>query len=89
MNQVINHNIVHFMLYFDSLLLIWTSFVRGGVGGIVFVAHFLFLFASYKESNYASYEVISCSTDIHILTKMAMTSDGTQIQILANWLNCI
>ena len=33
----------------------------------------------------ASYEVISCSTDIHILTKMVMTSDGTQIQILANW----
>ena len=32
MNQVINHNIVHFMLYFDSLLLIWTSFVRGGGG---------------------------------------------------------
>ena len=33
----------------------------------------------------ASYEVISCSTDIHILTKVVMTSDGTQIQILANW----
>ena len=33
----------------------------------------------------ASYEVISCSTDIHILTKMVMTSDGTQIQIFASW----
>ena len=33
----------------------------------------------------ASYEVISCSADIQILTKMAMTSDVTQIQILANW----
>ena len=34
----------------------------------------------------ASYKVISCSTDIHILTKMVVTSaDGTQIQILANW----
>ena len=29
----------------------------------------------------ASYEVISWSTDIHILTKMVMTSDETQIQI--------
>ena len=33
----------------------------------------------------ASYEILSCLTDIHILTKMAITSDETQIQILANW----
>ena len=33
----------------------------------------------------ASYEVFSWSTDIHTLTKMVMTSDETQIQILANW----
>ena len=33
----------------------------------------------------ASYEIFTWSTDIHILTKMVMTSDGTQIQILANW----
>ena len=33
----------------------------------------------------ASYEVFSWSTDIHILTKMVMTSFETQIQILANW----
>ena len=32
-----------------------------------------------------SYEIFSWSTDIHILTKMVMTSNGTQIQILANW----
>ena len=31
------------------------------------------------------YKVFSWSTDIHILTKMVMTSDETQIQILANW----
>ena len=31
------------------------------------------------------YEVISWLTDIHILTEMVMTSDGTRIQILANW----
>ena len=30
-------------------------------------------------------EVFSWSTDIHILTKMVMTSDETQIQIFANW----
>ena len=30
-------------------------------------------------------EVFSWSTDIHILTKMVMTSDETQIQIPANW----
>ena len=33
----------------------------------------------------ASYEVFSWSTDIHTLTEMVMTSDETQIQILANW----
>ena len=33
----------------------------------------------------ANYEVFSWSTDIHTLTKMVMTSDETQIQILANW----
>ena len=33
----------------------------------------------------ASYEVISWSTDIHVLTKMVMTSDETQIQIFDNW----
>ena len=33
----------------------------------------------------ASYEVFSWSTDIHTLTQMVMTSDETQIQILANW----
>ena len=31
------------------------------------------------------YEVFSWSTDIHIFTEMVMTSDETQIQILANW----
>ena len=33
----------------------------------------------------ASYGVFSWSTDIHTLTEMVMTSDETQIQILANW----
>ena len=33
----------------------------------------------------ASYGVFSWSTDIHTLTQMVMTSDETQIQILANW----
>ena len=33
----------------------------------------------------ARYKVFSWSTDIHTLTKMVMTSDETQIQILANW----
>ena len=33
----------------------------------------------------ASYEVFIWSTDIHTLPKMVMTSDETQIQILANW----
>ena len=46
----------------------------------------LFHLVGSLQHGVASYEVISCSTDIHILTKMVMTSDGTQIQILANWL---
>ena len=35
----------------------------------------------------ASNEVISCSTDIHILTKMVMTSDETQIHGCKCWLS--
>ena len=38
-----------------------------------------------RQGGVASYEIFSWSTDIHILTKMVMTSDETQIQILANW----
>ena len=38
-----------------------------------------------RQHGVASYEIFSLSTDIHILTKMVMTSDETQIQILANW----
>ena len=38
-----------------------------------------------RQHGVASYGVFSWSTDIHILTKMVMTSDETQIQILANW----
>ena len=37
-----------------------------------------------RQHGVASYEIFSWSADIHILTKM-MTSDETQIQILANW----
>ena len=38
-----------------------------------------------RQHGVASYEIFSLSTDIPILTKMVMTSDETQIQILANW----
>ena len=38
-----------------------------------------------RQLGVASYKIFSWSTDIHILTKMVMTSDETQIQILANW----
>ena len=38
-----------------------------------------------RQHGVASYEMFSWSTDIHILTKMVMTSDEFQIQILANW----
>ena len=38
-----------------------------------------------RQHGVASYEIFSCSTDIHMLTKMMMTSDETQIQIPANW----
>ena len=38
-----------------------------------------------RQHGVVSYEIFSLSTDIHILTKMVMTSDETQIQILAHW----
>ena len=38
-----------------------------------------------RQQGVASYEVFSWSSDLHILTKMVMTSDETQIQILVNW----
>ena len=38
-----------------------------------------------RQHGVASYEIFSWSADIHILTKMVMTSDETQIQIFANW----
>ena len=38
-----------------------------------------------RQHGVASYGIFNLSTDIHILTKMVMTSDETQIQILANW----
>ena len=41
--------------------------------------------AGSRQHGVASYEMFSWSADIHILTKMVMTSDETQIQILANW----
>ena len=44
-----------------------------------------FDFVRSHQYGIASYEVFSWSTDIHILTKMVMTSDETQIQILAKW----
>ena len=37
-----------------------------------------------RQHGVASYEIFSWSADIHILTKMVMTSDETQIQILVN-----
>ena len=45
----------------------------------------LFRPAGSRQHGVASYEIFSLSTDIDILTiKMVMTSDETQIQILAN-----
>ena len=38
-----------------------------------------------RQHGVASYEIFSLSTDVHILTKMVMTTDETQIQILVNW----
>ena len=38
-----------------------------------------------RQHGVASYEIFSWSADIHILTKMVVTSDEIQIQILANW----
>ena len=47
--------------------------------------HTCFDLVGSRQHGVVSYEIFSWSTDIHILTKMVMTSDETQIQILANW----